>query len=86
MSPMEFVDKTRLHHAAELLRSTNVPIKVIAGSIGFASRSHFSRAFRDAYSTDPSTFRRALTRPELDAPRPLRGSRDRFSLADELKE
>ena len=37
MSPMEFVAKTRLRHAAEMLRSTNVPIKMIAGSIGFAS-------------------------------------------------
>lgn len=86
MSPMEFVAKTRLHHAAELLRSTNVPIKVIAGSIGFASRSHFSRAFRDGYGKDPSAFRRAATKPELDAPRPLHGSRDRFSLPDEPRE
>ncbi len=80
MSPMEFVAKTRLHHAAEMLRSTNVPIKVIAGSIGFSSRSHFSRAFRDAYGTDPSNFRKRITKPELDAPRPLRGSRERFAL------
>ena len=86
MSPMEFVAKTRLHHAAELLRSTRVPIKVIAASIGFASRSHFSRAFRDGYGTDPSAFRTALTKPELDAPRPLTGSRARFSLLEEPDE
>ena len=83
MSPMEFVAKTRLHHAAEMLRSTNVAIKVIAGSIGFSSRSHFSRAFRDAYGTDPSNFRKTITKPELDAPRNLRGSRERFALSDE---
>ncbi len=59
MSPMEFVAKTRLHHAAELLRSTNMPVKVIAASIGFSSRSHFSRAFRDCYGEDPSSFRRS---------------------------
>lgn len=83
MSPMEFVAKTRLHHAAELLRSTNLPIKVIAASIGFASRSHFSRAFRDAYGADPSGFRKTITKPELDAPRHLRGSRERFALDEE---
>ncbi len=83
MSPMEFVAKTRLHHAAEMLRSTNLPIKVIAGSIGFASRSHFSRAFRDAYGADPSKFRKTITKPELDAPRNLRGSRERFALDEE---
>lgn len=58
MSPMAFVARTRLHHAAELLRSTNMPVKVIAATIGFSSRSHFSRAFRDAYGADPSAFRR----------------------------
>lgn len=83
MSPMEFVAKTRLHHAAELLRSSDVSIKVIAASIGFASRSHFSRAFRSAYGTDPRNFRRTLTIPELDAPRPLRGSRSDFALTEE---
>ena len=59
MSPMAFVARTRLHHAAEMLRATNIPIKVIAASIGFSSRSHFSRAFRDAYGADPSGYRRA---------------------------
>lgn len=83
MAPMEFVAKTRLHHAAQILRSTTVPIKVIAGSIGFLSRSHFSRAFRDAYGVDPTRFRKETTRPELEAPRGLRGPRERFALAAE---
>lgn len=58
ISPMEFVARTRLHNAAEMLRSTNIPVKVIAAHIGFSSRSHFSRAFRDGYGADPSTYRR----------------------------
>lgn len=57
MSPMAFVARTRLHHGAELLRSTRLPVKLIAASIGFASRSHFSRAFASAYGADPSRFR-----------------------------
>ncbi len=60
LSPMEFVAKTRLRHAAQMLRSTTVPIKVVAASAGFSSRSHFSRAFRDNYGADPSTFRKAV--------------------------
>ena len=83
MSPMEFVAKTRLHHAADMLRSTEVPIKVIAAAIGYSSRSHFSRAFRSAYGTDPSRFRKTITKPELDAPGPLRGSRARYALPKE---
>lgn len=58
MSPMAFVARTRLHHAAEMLRTTNLPVKAIAAAIGFSSRSHFSRAFRDGYGVDPSAYRR----------------------------
>ena len=57
---MEFVAKTRLLRAAELLGSTAVSIKVIAACIGYSSRSHFSRAFRNEYGTDPRQFRRRI--------------------------
>jgi AraC family transcriptional activator of mtrCDE len=57
MTPMRFVTTIRLHRAAELLRSTAMPVKMIAGTVGFASRSHFSRAFRDTYGIDPLNFR-----------------------------
>ena len=61
-SPMEFVARTRLHLAAEMLRSTSLPVKVIAANIGFSSRSHFSRAFRNGYGADPSAYRRTVDR------------------------
>ena len=84
ISPMEFVAKTRLYHAAIMLKNSKLPIKVIAGSIGYSSRSHFSRAFRDAYGVDPSAFRDDYADgAALDAPAPLYGSRDRFALAQE---
>jgi AraC family transcriptional activator of mtrCDE len=83
MSPMEFVAKTRLRHGAEMLRGTNLPVKLIASSIGFSSRSHFSRAFREAYGSDPSAFRAAHSRPPLDAPAPLHGTRETYALAPE---
>jgi AraC-like DNA-binding protein len=57
-TPMDFVQKARLHRAAQLLAATELPVKVIAASLGFASRSHFSRAFRRAYGSDPSTYRK----------------------------
>lgn len=59
MTPMRFVTTVRLNRAAELLRSTEMPIKLIAGTVGFSSRSHFSRAFRDAFGIDPQKFRTA---------------------------
>jgi AraC family transcriptional activator of mtrCDE len=57
MAPMAFVTKTRLHRATEMLRSSNLPVKVISSRAGFSSRSHFSRAFRRLYGSDPTTYR-----------------------------
>jgi AraC family transcriptional activator of mtrCDE len=59
-SPMVFVHSARLGAAAEMLRTSELPIKAIAGAVGFASRSQFSTAFRKRYNADPSTFRRKL--------------------------
>ena len=41
-----------------LLFALSVDVEAIAAEVGFSSRSHFSRVFRDHYGTDPSTFRR----------------------------
>ena len=38
-----------------------MPVKVIAASVGYASRSHFSHAFSAAYGIDPTAFRRRRT-------------------------
>lgn len=85
MSPMAFVGKTRLHHAAALLVGTDLPIKAIAASIGFASRSHFSRAFRIAYGQDPKSYRKHAIQQAVPVPAPatLRGSRAEFALSEE---
>lgn len=56
-SPMEFVLKAKLRHAASLLTTTAMSVKQIAAVAGFASRSHFSRAFRAEYGIDPRGFR-----------------------------
>ena len=56
-TPMEFVKRIRLRYAARLLRTTDLPIATIANRVGYASRTHFSRAFRAAYGTDPQSFR-----------------------------
>jgi AraC-like DNA-binding protein len=59
MTPMAFVARARLQQGADLLSGTALPVKMIAANIGFASRSHFSRAFAAAFGADPSSFRRA---------------------------
>ena len=67
-SPMEFVQRARLHRAAQLLVSTGLPVKVIAASVAFASRSHFSRAFKQAYECDPTSYRERHDRSAVGAP------------------
>ena len=76
--PIDFVQKARLSIAARLLTTTDLPIKVIATSIGYVSRSYFSRAFRATYGADPSRFRFANDgRSKID---PALSSRSRTRL------
>ena len=56
---MDFVKEARLRRAADLLRRTDLPVKVVAHRVGYASRSYFSRAFKAYYRMDPVAFRRA---------------------------
>lgn len=57
-SPFEFLTDVRLRRAARLLEATDLPIKAVASTVGYASRSYFSRAFTRLFGVDPSTFRR----------------------------
>jgi transcriptional regulator GlxA family with amidase domain len=64
---MQFVAKVRLDHARELLRTTDLPVKVVAARVGFQDRSHFSRAFRQAHGADPSQYRIAAAEVPVPA-------------------
>ena len=59
--PIAFLQRARLRLGAQLLVTSPMPVKVIAASVGYASRSHFSRAFSTAYGIDPTAFRRRRT-------------------------
>lgn len=67
-SPMSFLQVVRLRTAARLLRSSNMPIKVLAGEVGFVSRSHFSRAFRALFGVDPTAYRELQLGAALQSP------------------
>ena len=68
-TPFEFVATARLRSAARLLTISDMPVKAIARSVGYASRSHFSRAFRSAFKMDPSSYRRRrAANDELESP------------------
>lgn len=59
-SPMATVRLVRLERSVLLLARTDLTVQEIAFHTGFASPSHFSRAFRAAYGLAPSRVRRAL--------------------------
>lgn len=56
-SPIDLHKRIRLHHASELLERTDLPIAMVAQTIGYESRTYFSRAFRAEFGVDPRSFR-----------------------------
>lgn len=57
LSPKAFVQTARLAAASRMLKASDLPVKSIAAAVGYASRSHFSRAFQAKFGKDPSAFR-----------------------------
>ena len=62
---LDYIQGVRLHQANALLTQTDLPIKTIAASVGFASRSHFSRAFRKQRGQDPTAFRKSALSEQI---------------------
>jgi AraC family transcriptional regulator, activator of mtrCDE len=60
-TPKAFVQTARLSAAARMLRASELPIKAVAASVGYSSRSHFSRAFHRKFGVDPTRFRLQTT-------------------------
>lgn len=70
-APMDFVQRVRLRIAARLLTTTDLPIKVIASTIGYASRTAFTRAFETVYGAGPTDFR-SFGGQEEGEPQPIK--------------
>jgi AraC family transcriptional regulator, glycine betaine-responsive activator len=58
LSPMAFYRRLRLETARTLMRNAPLAVTEVALATGFASPSHFSRAYRAAYGEPPSKLRR----------------------------
>lgn len=57
LSTAGFVRKTRLEHAAHLLRNTRQPIADIALACGYSEQSSFTRLFRATVGFPPAAYR-----------------------------
>ena len=60
-----YIRRVRLHRAANEIRS-GVKIMAVARGVGYRSYGTFVRAFREAFGTDPHTFRSASAHSELN--------------------
>lgn len=55
--PMEFVKQQRMKKAQFLLSETQLPIKLIAGKVGYSDPYTFSRAFKNTVKVSPRHYR-----------------------------
>jgi AraC family transcriptional regulator, arabinose operon regulatory protein len=57
ISPCHYLKCLRVHRAAQLLDTTNLAIKDIAGEVGYQDALYLSRVFRQVHEQSPSAFR-----------------------------
>lgn len=60
-SPVAYLNRLRLEHAAELLRTTGWPVSEIAVRCGFPDSNYFTRVFRLSFAQSPRTYRNQNT-------------------------
>ena len=54
---IDYLTRTRLTHAATILRSTDLSIKEISAETGYQDANYFSRLFKRWYQCTPSEYR-----------------------------
>lgn len=59
ISPMRYVRRRRLHHAALLIRTTGMKLAAVAETCGFANEFHLSRLFKAEFGVSPRNWRAA---------------------------
>lgn len=57
--PLTYLTRWRLTTAARILRQQDVPLSVVARSVGYTSEFAFAKAFKREYGLAPGTYRRA---------------------------
>lgn len=54
----EYLNRVRIGHACELLRTSNIPIASIGNQVGYGDHSYFCRVFKKVTNETPSNYRR----------------------------
>ena len=58
ISPKNYLKDLKLKKAQSLLKTTDLPISIIADSLGFDDQLAFSRIFKKEFSLSPSEYRK----------------------------
>lgn len=58
VTPADFIRQSRLQRAAAMLRTTDLPIKHIATDCGFSDLNYFSKCFKSAFGSTPTSYRK----------------------------
>lgn len=61
-TPTRYVIRVRMNHAALLLRTTDLPVKHIAATVGVEDVYYFTKLFRRQHGLPPATYRRSFQR------------------------
>ncbi len=65
-SPVEFIRKIRLQHAAQFLEKSQLTVAEVAYKVGFNNRKYFTKYFKEAYKILPSHYAEARQKAEQD--------------------
>ena len=63
----DYIREIRFQHAEELIKNTDMNISEVVYSIGFSSRSYFSKIFKEKYDCSPSYYKKAQKTHKLSA-------------------
>ena len=63
----QYIRHVRLESARDYLRESDMNISQVVYSVGFSSRSYFSKIFRAKYGMSPSTFKKRAVKPARKA-------------------
>lgn len=58
MGVSKYILIRRMHRAKKLLKTTDMSVDEIAGSVGFADYNYFSRVFKKTYGKSPKSYRK----------------------------
>jgi len=57
VAPIQYINRLRIQRAHDLLQSSFLSVKEIAGAVGYSDPSRFSRDFKKKYQIAPTVFR-----------------------------